>query len=74
MAREPISDKTYEEWAEIVYTLYYKHNLSRSKIIAMFGGHLSEWTLTSVAARYKKEHPEKCTGKNRTKGTDGQKA
>jgi hypothetical protein len=69
MAREPISDKQYNEWVDIVALLYYKHNLSKRKILEMFGGHLSEWTLSSVAARYKKEHPEKCTGKNRTIGS-----
>lgn len=65
MAREPVSDKVYQEWVDVVATLYYKHNLSRNQIVKLFGGHLSEWTLTSVAARYKKEHPEQCTRKQK---------
>lgn len=67
MAREPIADKTYEAWKDIVVTLYYKHNLSRRQIISMFGGCLTEWTLTSVAARYKKENPDCPLLKNKTK-------
>jgi len=58
MARHPISDKTYADWVDIVSTLYFKHKLSKNYILKMFDGHLTEWTLMSVAARYKKENPE----------------
>jgi len=58
MAREPISDATYEPWRDIVYQLYFKARYSRSTILEWFKPSLTQWTLTQVAARYAKEHPD----------------
>ena len=58
MAREPISDATYEPWRDIVYQLYFKARYSRSTILEWFKPSLTQWTLTQVAARYAKENPD----------------
>lgn len=58
MTRDKISDKMYAEWKEIVYLLYYKGKMSRSTILKLFEGGLTEWILTQCAARYKDENPK----------------
>jgi hypothetical protein len=58
MKRNKISDSIYEEWKDIVYLLYYKGRMSRSAILKLFEGGLTEWTLTQCAARYKQENPK----------------
>lgn len=58
MTRDKISDAAYEEWGEIIYLLYFKGKMSRSAILKLFEGGLTEWTLTQCAARYRREHPK----------------
>lgn len=53
-----LSDAKYEMWAEAVYKMYYKHGMSRSQVLKMFGGMLSAWTMTETAKRLREENPD----------------
>ena len=56
--REPISDATYETWKDIIYQLYFKARKPRSVLLDWFKPGLTQWTLTQVAARLAREHPD----------------
>jgi hypothetical protein len=53
-----LSNAKYEMWAEAVYKMYYKHGMSRSQVLKMFGGMLSAWTLSETAKRLRDEKPD----------------
>ena len=58
MAREKISQRTYESWGDVLYTMYFKHNMSRSQVLATFGGELTPWVFEQTVCRLKEDRPD----------------
>lgn len=58
MARERISERTYNSWGEVLYTMYYKHGMSRAQVLATFGGELSAWVFEQTIQRLRADKPD----------------
>lgn len=55
----PIGDKTYEEWVEIIYYLYYKMDYPKKMILSWFPGtKLTEQVFKAIVTRLKAERPD----------------